>query len=49
MISTFGFLVLFEHGPDNYLKNAQADFKMYKEMLAAKPVPKKDQSHKIGM
>lgn len=48
LIATFAFLTLFEHGTDNYMKNAQADFKEYKEMLAAKPVPKKDESYKIG-
>jgi len=48
LIATFGFLVLFEHGPDNYVKNAQADFQTYKAELMAKPERKKDESHKIG-
>ncbi len=25
-VATFGFVVLFEHGTDNYLQNAQSEF-----------------------
>ena len=48
LAATFGFLVLFEHGTDDYLKNAAADYQMYKKMFAAPPVKKKDDSHKVG-
>jgi len=47
-ISTFAFLVLFEHGPDDYLKNAQKDFKSLKVAVMTKPEPKKDDKHKVG-
>jgi hypothetical protein len=48
LAATFGFLVLFEHGTDDYLKNASSDFKEYKKMFAAPPARKKDEAHKPG-
>jgi hypothetical protein len=30
---TFGFVVLFEHGPDNYLESAQAEFSKLMELV----------------
>jgi len=48
LVATFAFLVLFEHGTDNFIKNAQQDFQTYKAMAMAKPEHKKDVSHKIG-
>ena len=48
LISTFAFLVLFDHGPENYIKNAETDFKAIKAALKAKPEPKKDDKHKAG-
>ena len=48
LISTFAFLVLFDHGSENYIKNAETDFKAIKAALKAKPEPKKDDKHKAG-
>lgn len=48
LVATFSFLVLFEHGPDDFLKNADKDFQSYKAILMTKPEKKKDESHKIG-
>ena len=48
LIATFGFLVLFEHGTDNYLRNADKDFQTFKAMLIPKPDEKKDANHKTG-
>ena len=48
LVSTFAFLVLFEHGTDDFLKNAEKDYQAYKTALLAKPEPKKDVSLKIG-
>lgn len=48
LVATFSFLVIFEHGTDDFLKNAEQDFKVYKAMATAKPEHKKDESHKIG-
>ena len=30
LVATFGFVVLFEHGTDNYLQNAQKEFETLK-------------------
>ena len=42
VVATFGFVVLFEHGPDNYLQNAQAEFETLKEW--AQPVERPEDS-----
>jgi hypothetical protein len=41
--STFLFVVLFEHGPANYLENARADFQTVYELVqrTCSPVPEK--------
>ena len=31
LVATFGFVVLFEHGTDDYLQNAQAEFENLRE------------------
>ncbi len=33
LVATFGFVVLFEHGTDNYLENAQAEFENLREWI----------------
>ena len=40
--------MLFDHGSENYIKNAETDFKAIKAALKAKPEPKKDDKHKAG-
>ena len=46
LISTFAFLVLFDHGTDDYFRNAEKDFKTLKTALMTKPELKKDEKHK---
>ena len=41
LISTFAFLVLFDHGTVGYFKNAEKDFKALKISLMNKPETKK--------
>jgi len=48
LVATFTFLVLFEHGTDDFAKNAEQDFQSFKTALFTKPEPKKDESHKIA-
>jgi len=48
LIATHGFLVLFEHGPANYVKNFQDDLYKYQSSFAPRPEPKKDDKHKTG-
>jgi hypothetical protein len=48
LVATFAFLVLFEHGTDDFVKNAEKDFQDYKTMMMTKPEKKKDESHKVG-
>jgi hypothetical protein len=31
LVATFGFVVLFEHGTDNYLQNAQKEFETLRD------------------
>lgn len=33
LVFTFGFTVLFDHGTENYVENAQKDFEVLKEMV----------------
>jgi hypothetical protein len=46
--STFGFLVLFDHGTANYVENAKTDFQKFQKMVSAQIVRKKDDSDKTG-
>jgi hypothetical protein len=46
--STFGFLVLFDHGTVNYVENAKADFQKFRKMVSSQIVRKKDESDKTG-
>ena len=47
-VSTFGFVVLFDHGTIDYMKNAKAEFQDLKKMVDWKVPAKKDESDKIG-
>lgn len=47
LASTFGFTVLFEHGPENFKENAKKEFQTLKDMAMAKPEKKKDESDKL--
>jgi hypothetical protein len=48
LVSTFCFLVLFDHGTVNYVKNFQLDFQNFKTLLSTQIEHKKDESDKIG-
>jgi hypothetical protein len=40
LVATFGFVVLFEHGTDNYLQNAQAEFEILRDWAQPLERPK---------
>jgi len=48
LVATFGFTVLFEHGPGNYFENAKKEYDYLSKMVGLKPEKKKDDSDKIG-
>jgi hypothetical protein len=48
LASTFGFVVLFDHGTTNYVQNCQLEFEKLKGIVTNKVERKKDQSDKIG-
>lgn len=48
IVSTFCFVVLFEHGPVNYTKNMQLEFESAKKLYHLELHHKKDDSDKIG-
>jgi hypothetical protein len=45
--ATFGFTVLFEHGPTNYPENARKEAATLQKMFATKVEKKKDESDKL--
>ncbi len=47
LASTFAFTVLFEHGPTNFVQNAQSEAEVLKAMFSTKPLRKKDESDKL--
>lgn len=47
VISTFAFTVLFEHGPNNFMANAQREFDSIKKFYDQKIERKGDQSDEI--
>jgi hypothetical protein len=47
VVFTFGFVVLFENGPTNYLDNAKVEFEQMKIMFATKPKAKGDTSDQL--
>jgi hypothetical protein len=46
LVSTFGFVVLFDYGTTNYMQNAQTEFQSLKKLVGWQPKPKPDQSDK---
>jgi hypothetical protein len=46
LVSTFGFVVLFDYGTTNYIKNAQLEYNTLKKFVGWQPKPKKDESDK---
>lgn len=48
LASTFGFVVLFEHGTHDYVKSCQAEFDNLRSLANKKIDRKKDESEKIG-
>jgi hypothetical protein len=48
LVSTFCFLVLFEHGPRDFSANAQIEFANLRTLTSKKIERKKDDSDKIG-
>jgi len=47
IISTFGFVVLFDYGTTNYMQNAQTEFQNLKKLVGWQPKPKADDSDKV--
>lgn len=48
LVATFGFVVLFEHGTENYLDNAKAEFELLKDNYS-KPIERpKDNSDAVA-
>lgn len=48
IVFTFGFVVLFDNGPTNYVANFKAEFQEAKKLIKWEPKKKGDQSDKIG-
>jgi len=47
LASTFGFIVLFEHGPKDYVNNCKATFENLQKLVNKKVERKKDESDKV--
>jgi hypothetical protein len=48
LVSTFGFVVLFEHGTTDFVKNAKIEFEGVKKICLTKLERKKDESDKAA-
>ena len=48
LVATFGFVVLFEHGTENYVENAKAEFELLKENYNKPLERKKDDSDAVA-
>lgn len=48
LIATFSFVVLFEHGPNDFAKNARTEFAGIQKLWSTPLQKKKDESDKIG-
>lgn len=48
VVSTFCFVVLFEHGPTDFAKNAKIEFEAAKKLYNLKLGNKKDESDKAA-
>ena len=47
VVFTFGFIVLFENGPTNYVDNCKAEFQQAKEYFGTPAKKKPDTSDKL--
>ncbi len=47
VVFTFGFIVLFENGPTDYVQNCQAEFAQVKTYFNTPPKKKADTSDKL--
>ncbi len=47
VVFTFGFIVLFENGTDNYVENCKTEFVQAKTYFGATPKKKADTSDKL--
>ncbi len=47
LASTFGFVVLFDFGPANYVQDAKLEFNNLKKLVGWHPAEKKDDSDKV--
>ncbi len=48
LAATFGFTVLFEHGPSNFQENAKKEYEYLSSMVSSKPVKKSGEGEKDG-
>lgn len=48
LAATFAFVVLFEHGTQNYVQSAQGEFEKLKGFVNSKVERRKDESDKVG-
>ena len=48
LVATFAFTVLFEHGPRNFVVNAQKEFETLQKYYSSKVERKADESDKVG-
>ena len=46
-VFTFGFIVLFENGPTNYVANCQTEFQDLKQVINTSPKKKADTSDQL--
>lgn len=47
LVATFAFTVLFEHGPLNYVENAQKELETLQKQYNTKLSPRPDESDKL--
>ena len=47
LVSTFGFVVLFDYGSTNYMQNAKLEYENLKKFVGWHPEHKKDDSDKV--
>ena len=48
LVATFGFTVLFEHGPTDFSENARKESETLRKMFETKVERKKDESDRLG-
>lgn len=47
LVSTFGFVVLFDYGTTNYVQSAKLEFENLRKFVGWQPQHKKDDSDKV--